>query len=109
MAKKKHIVKYTAEELDELVEREGTSSDWDKAARLTQAEIEARVASDPEEADMAMDWDDATIETPQPKAVLNMRIDRDVPEYFRKKGKGYRTLINAVLRSYVTQKEQHTR
>jgi len=109
MAKRNHIVKYTAEELAELVRREGTSSDWDKAARMTKAEIEARVASDPDEADMVMDWDNATVETPQSKAVLNMRIDRDVLEYFRKKGKGYQTLINAVLRSYVKQKEQHPR
>ena len=105
MAKKNHIVKYTAEELAELVRREGTSSDWDKAARMTKAEVEARVASDPDEADMVMDWDNTTVETPQPKAVLNMRIDKDVLEYFRKKGKGYQTLINAVLRSYVKQKE----
>lgn len=109
MAKKEHIVKYTDEELAELVKREGTSSDWDKAVRMTKAEIEERIASDPDEADMVMDWDNATVETPQPKAVLNIRIDRDVLEYFRKKGKGYQTLINAVLRSYVKQKESHPR
>jgi uncharacterized protein (DUF4415 family) len=54
-----------------------------------------------------MDWDKATTEMPQPKAVLNIRIDKDVLEYFRKKGKGYQTLINAVLRSYVQQKQHH--
>jgi uncharacterized protein (DUF4415 family) len=107
MAKKEHIVKYTDEELAELVKREGTSSDWDKAAHMTKAEIEARVASDPDEADTVMDWDKATTEMPQPKAVLNIRIDKDVLEYFRKKGKGYQTLINAVLRSYVQQKQHH--
>lgn len=109
MAKKEHIVKYTDEELAKLVEREGTSSDWDKAACMTEAEIESRIASDPDEADMVMDWDKATPEMPQPKAVLNIRIDKDVLEYFRKKGKGYQTLINAVLRSYVKQKEQKPR
>ena len=50
---------------------------------------------------MVIDWDSATVEMPQPKAVLNMRIDRDVLEYFRKMGKGYQTRINAVLRSYM--------
>ena len=49
------LPKYTAKELAEIVKREGTSSDWDKAARMTKAEIEARVASDPHEADMVMD------------------------------------------------------
>jgi len=50
---------------------------------------------------MVIDWDSATVAMPQPKAVLNMRIDRDVLEYFRKMGKGYQTRINAVLRSYM--------
>ncbi|HIJ69108.1 MAG TPA: BrnA antitoxin family protein [Deltaproteobacteria bacterium] len=36
-----------------------------------------------------------------------LRIDRDVLEYFRKTGKGYQTMINAVLRSYVKRKDQH--
>lgn len=105
MTKKNHIAKYTDEELAELVKREGTSSDWDKAARMTKAEIEARVVSDSDEADMVMDWDRATPELPQPKTVLNMRIDKDVLDYFRKQGKGYQTLINAILRSYMKQRE----
>jgi uncharacterized protein (DUF4415 family) len=107
MAKKKHIVKYTDEELADLVKREGTASDWEKVAALTKAEIEASVAGDPGEADMVIDWDNASIELPKPKAVLNMRIDRDILDYFRKTGKGYQTRINAVLRSYVEQKERH--
>lgn len=100
MAKKEHIVKYTDEELAELVKREGSGSDWDKAASMTQAEIEAQVASDPDEADLIVDWENATVEMPQPKAVLNMRIDRDVLEWFRRKP-GYQTRINAILRTYM--------
>ena len=99
-------MKCTAEELDELVKKDGSRSDWEKAAGMTKADIEAAVASDPDEADMVMDWDSATTELPKPKAVLNMRIDRDVLEYFRKTGKGYQTLINAVLRSYVKRKDR---
>lgn len=50
---------------------------------------------------MVIDWDSASVGMPQPKAVLNMRIDRDVLEYFHKMGKGYQSRINAVLRSYM--------
>ena len=108
MAKKEHIVKYTDKELTKLVKREGTLSDWDKAVSTTQEEIEARVASDSDEAEMVMDWDNITVELPHPKAVLNMRIDKDVLDYFRKTGKGYQSRINAVLRSYVERREhQH--
>jgi uncharacterized protein (DUF4415 family) len=52
---------------------------------------------------MAVDWSQASVELPQPKATLNMRIDCDVLEFFRRQGKGYQTKINAVLRSYVEQ------
>lgn len=42
---------------------------------------------------------------PQLKAVLNMRVDYEVLEYFRNQGKGYQTIINAVLRSYVDHRQ----
>jgi len=65
MARKKHIVKYTTEELDELVKKDGSYSDWNKAASMTNAEIEAAVASDPDEADMVLEWDNATVDLPR--------------------------------------------
>ena len=33
--------------------------------------------------------------------MLNIRVDRDVLDYFRKTRRGYQTRINAVLRAYV--------
>ena len=105
MARKGHTVKFTDSELARLNDQEGTLSDWGKAASMTSTEIEARVASDSDEDEMVMDWDNATIELPQPKAVLNMRVDKEVLDYFRKSGKGYQSRINAVLRSYVELKE----
>ena len=101
MQKKDDTVRYTAEELAEMRKRGETHSDLAKAAALTNDEIEAQIAADPDEASMVIDWDSATIAMPQPKAVLNMRVDRDVLDYFRQTGKGYQTRINAVLRSYV--------
>lgn len=101
MAKKEPMVRHTAEELRAKSQRGETRSDWAKAAAMTDAEVEASIASDPDEAGMVIDWDSATVEMPQPKAVLNMRVDRDVLDYFRKMGRGCQTRINAVLRSYV--------
>jgi uncharacterized protein (DUF4415 family) len=101
MARKAHIARYTEKELKELVKKDGSCSDWKKAASMTNAQIEAAIADDPDEAGMIMDWENATVELPQPKAVLNMRIDKDLLEYFRKSGKGYQSRINAILRSYV--------
>ena len=68
MAKKAHIVRYTEKELNELVKKDGSCSDWKKAASITDAQIEAAIAGDPDEAGMIMDWENATVELPQPKA-----------------------------------------
>jgi uncharacterized protein (DUF4415 family) len=107
MVKKKHIVRYTDKELQAMQARGEDKSDWIKASAMTQAEIESAIADDPEEAGMVVDWSKASVELPQPKAVLNMRIDYDVLEFFRSQGKGYQSKINAVLRSYVEQINHH--
>jgi len=103
MAKNERIVRYTDEEVRTMIARGEDQSDWEKAGAMTQEEIEAAIASDPDEAGMIVDWSQASIEMPRPKAVLNMRVDRDVLEFFRRDGRGYQTKINAVLRSYVEQ------
>ena len=41
------------------------------------------------------------IRWPEKKKQVTLRIDPDVIEYFRKQGKGYQSMINAVLRKYV--------
>lgn len=103
MERKGRIVRYTDEELRAMQARGESKSDWKAAAAMTQEEIEAAIASDPDEADMVIDWSTASTEMPKPKAVVNMRVDRDVLDFFRRRGKGYQTRINAVLRSYVEQ------
>jgi uncharacterized protein (DUF4415 family) len=109
MAKKGHIVRYTDKELRAMQARGESKSDWEKAAAMTEAEIEAAIADDPDEAGMIVDWSKASVELPKPKAVLNIRVDSDVMEFFRRQGKGYQTKINAVLRSYVDQILHHDR
>jgi uncharacterized protein (DUF4415 family) len=37
---------------------------------------------------------------------INIRIDHDVLEWFKKNGKGYQTLMNNVLRAFVQTREQ---
>jgi uncharacterized protein (DUF4415 family) len=101
MAKKENIVSYTLEEIQAVLAAGGDQSNWEKAAAKTYEEIEADIASEPDEAGMIVDWSKATTVMPEPKAVLNMRVDRDVLHYFKHQGKGYQSRINAVLRTYV--------
>lgn len=46
----------------------------------------------------------AVLVLPKPKATVTLRVDSDVIEWYRAKGKGYQTLINAVLKGWA---EQH--
>jgi len=87
-----------------MQERGESKSNWAQSSAMTEAEIEAAIADDADEAGMVVDWSKASVELPQPKEVLNMRVDYDIMEFFRSQGKGYQTRINAVLRSYVDQK-----
>jgi hypothetical protein len=64
--KKERIVRYSAEQLAAMCRRGESRSDWAKAAALTDEEIEAQIASDPDEAGMVIDWDSATVEMPRP-------------------------------------------
>ena len=102
MQKKEHITRHTAKELAAMTSSGKTGSNWKKAAAMSDVQLEASIAVDADETGMVIDWDNAAVELPQPKALLNMRVDKDVLDYFRKTGKGYQTRINAVLRSYVS-------
>jgi uncharacterized protein (DUF4415 family) len=102
MVRKERIVRHTAEKLAGMTKRGETHSNWKKAAAMSDEQLEASIAADPDEAGMVMDWDSVAIELPKSKADLHMRVDRDVLDFFRKTGKGYQTRINAVLRSYVS-------
>lgn len=37
---------------------------------------------------------------PEPKKPVTLRVDADVLAWFRSQGKGYQTLMNAVLKGY---------
>lgn len=47
-------------------------------------------------------WKNARIVQPRPpKEQVTIRFDADILDWFRRRGKGYQTHINAVLRAYV--------
>jgi len=52
-------------------------------------------------------WRRAKLAAPQPKKAISLRVDADVLEWFRARGKGYQSLMNAVLKSYVDAARGH--
>ena len=47
------------------------------------------------------------VSLPKKKDSITLRIDHDVLEFFKHQGRGYQTLINAVLKTYVTSVYNH--
>ena len=46
-------------------------------------------------------WSQAKQVKPLTKQAISLRVDSDVLDWFKSQGKGYQSLMNAVLRSYV--------
>jgi uncharacterized protein (DUF4415 family) len=87
-------------------DRRKGKTDWARVASLTDEEIEAAVRSDPDAAPLDVDWSQAVLVVPPRKKAISIRVDPDVLDYFKKEGAGYQRRINAVLRSYVEQKQK---
>ncbi len=51
-------------------------------------------------------WEQAKMVKPLKKKAISVRIDADVLDWFKSQGKGYQSLINTVLRSYVNHQQQ---
>jgi len=86
--------------------RSGSRTDWQYLDSLTDDEIAAAVARDPDAAPFDIDWSHAVLVVPPKKKAISIRVDPDVLDYFKKEGAGYQRRINAVLRSYVEQKQK---
>jgi len=72
---------------------------------MTEREIQA--TSPPELADLPSDfWAGASVVEPVTKQPISLRVDTDVLDWFKSEGPGYQSRINAVLRSYMSQRRQ---
>jgi uncharacterized protein (DUF4415 family) len=86
--------------------RRRIKSDLEKLRNLTDEEIEASIANDPDWQEFKdLDWDEAVLVIPPKKKAISIRVDEDVLDYFKGEGAGYQRRINAVLRSYMQQKK----
>jgi uncharacterized protein (DUF4415 family) len=74
------------------------------------SEDEIRATSPAELADLPDDfWDQASVVVPGTKQPISLRVDADVLDWFKTQGPRYQSRINAVLRSYMTQRRQKSR
>lgn len=102
--KKEHIVKR------QWGDRRKGNTDWARFDAMTDEELEASIANDPDWAEFKnIDWSDAVLVTPPQKKAISIRIDEDVLDFFKREGEGYQRRMNAVLRSYMQQKSKPKR
>lgn len=98
-----HIIEHP----DGRLERRKSETDWARLDALTDEEIEASIANDPDWQEFKdIDWSKAVLVIPPKKKAISIRVDEDVLDYFRKDGAGYQRRMNAVLRSYMQQKRK---
>lgn len=78
-------------------------TNWARIAAISDREIEAAVKADPDAAPILdRSWfRTATLALPEPKIPISIRMDREVVEWFKARGKRYQSRINAVLKAYV--------
>jgi uncharacterized protein (DUF4415 family) len=82
-------------------------TDWERLRNLTDEEIEASIANDPDWQEFKdIDWSKAVLVIPPKKKAISIRVDEDVLDYFKQEGTGYQRRMNAVLRSYMQQRRK---
>jgi uncharacterized protein (DUF4415 family) len=91
------IVRYTAEELEEKRRREGTLTDWERVAALTEEELEASI--DYEEEGYP-DW--SIIYSNGHDQRVPTDIDADLLRWFQRQGDDYLDQISLVLRKHMS-------
>lgn len=84
--------------LKDLKKQSGT--DWERLSTMEDNKIDF---SDSPQLDVNF-FANATVRMPEPKKAVSLRIDPDVLEWYKTKGPGYQTRINAILRMYMQAK-----
>ena len=107
MRKEKSIKRFSAAELEKRRARGESRSDLARVRAKTEEELERDIANDTDFKDVSRDWyKDAEAVMPTQKKLLSLRLDADVIEWFKERGPGYQTRMNAVLRAFVNHKQK---
>jgi uncharacterized protein (DUF4415 family) len=103
MASTERIVRYTAAEIDDVLRRGESRTDWARVDAMTEEELEASIDFEEEG---EFDLSTAQPGVPGLPEPLTIRLDPEVMEWFMTQGDDYRSRMNAVLRDFVAAKKQ---
>ncbi len=100
MKKETHIKSYTAAELK--AKRKVSGTDLKKVDAMSDAKLEKVIAEDVDEKDLQPDWTQAKLVLSQPKQSVHLRLEQETIAFFKARGKGHISRMQAVLKAYVT-------
>lgn len=90
----------SGDEIARRLARGDDRTDWKRVKAMSQEEVE-RLA-DEDEGRLPKGWEKTVvIGIPSPKKDIHIRLDADIVDWFKSRGRGYQTRINAVLRAFV--------
>ena len=96
------ITRISAQEALRRIERGESLTDWQRVRALSEAEIEAAAAADPDWQEVDPDW----VAKAEPVGSVKRRrliltLDADVVDWFRARDRHYRARMSAILRAYM--------
>jgi uncharacterized protein (DUF4415 family) len=98
-----NTTRISAQEALRRIERGESLTDWARVRAMSDAQIEAAAAQDPDWQDVDPDWvAKAKPVPPVRKRRLTLALDEDVIDWFRSQDRHYRVRMNAILRAYMT-------
>ena len=97
-----NITRISAQEALRRIERGGSLTDWARVRAMSEEEVEAAAAADPDWHDIDLDWV-AKAEPVRPvrQRRLTLALDEDVVDWFRSQDRHYRSRMNRILRAYM--------
>jgi uncharacterized protein (DUF4415 family) len=105
MRKNENIARFSADRIRRKLARGESKTDWKRADAISQAQVE-RLA-DKNEGVLPAGWESTVmVGLPPAKQDIHIRLDGDILDWFKARGAGYQTRINAVLRAFVQAKER---
>jgi uncharacterized protein (DUF4415 family) len=105
MRKNENIARFSADKIRRKIARGESKTDWKRVDAISQAQLERLADSD--EGPLPADWESTVIVgLPPAKQDIHIRLDGDILDWFKARGRGYQTRINAVLRAFVQTRQR---
>ena len=91
------VVRYTEEEIKEMIARGESQTDWKRIDKMRDKEI----IIDEDSPEITEEMMARAEVIRRSKEVVTLRLDSEILAWFKAQGKGYQTRINAVLKAYM--------